>query len=130
VAVAGLVVSDVECLGGWLAEIFRVLRANGRLVYSDFHEDWAARAWQRTFTSGEGRRYALPYVARTRARHRAALAAAGFADVHVTDIDLSGDPVGVHRRPGHDAVCSIFLARKPSPFESVPVGCGSAGSAT
>ena len=54
-----LVVGDLPDLDVWLSEVARVLRAGGHLIYSDFHETWAARGWRRTFRAADGQLYEI-----------------------------------------------------------------------
>lgn len=75
---ASLMAGDIPDLGGWLAEIARVLVPNGRIVYSDFHPAWHERGWQRTFQDKLGRTVTLPCYPHSHDAHRNALAAAGL----------------------------------------------------
>ncbi|MCH7747679.1 MAG: class I SAM-dependent methyltransferase, partial [Acidobacteria bacterium] len=45
-ALASLMVGDIADLTQWVAEIHRVLRPGGHLVFSDFHESWTADGWR------------------------------------------------------------------------------------
>jgi len=58
---SSLMAGDVEHLHAWLTEAARVLIPGGHLVYSDFHQSWAAERWRRTFRAADGRLIELPY---------------------------------------------------------------------
>lgn len=81
---ASLMAGDIEDLSPWLAEIARVLKPGGRVIYSDFHPTWNERGWLRTFQDRHGRIVVLPCHTHTHQAHRDALAA---ADLHEGGID-------------------------------------------
>jgi malonyl-CoA O-methyltransferase len=93
VVVCALVVGHLPDLPGALAELGRVLRPGGTLVYSDVHPAGAALGWRRTFRAGDGREYAVRHVVHPRSAHDAACAAAGLA------IDAVAEPKA--DVPGH-----------------------------
>ena len=70
---ASLMAGDIEDLPAWIAEMSRVLRPGGHLVYSDFHPSWAANGWRRTFRGLDGREFELPYFPHTIEAHLDAL---------------------------------------------------------
>ena len=76
---ASLMVGDIRELHVWAAEMARVLVRGGHLVYSDFHQVWRERGWQRTFRDAEGVLRAVAYEPHTIDDHLAALDAAHFA---------------------------------------------------
>jgi malonyl-CoA O-methyltransferase len=78
VALCGLVLGHLEDLEAALREIARVLRAGGRLLYSDVHAEGAARGWRRTFVAADGREYAVRHFVHSLSAHHRALEAAGF----------------------------------------------------
>ena len=103
---ASLMAGDLEDLRSWVAEAARILEPGGHLVYSDFHPEWSARRWRRTFTAADGRRLELPYYPHAIADHLAALHAAGIAVHAIREPRAAGRgaPVVVvfHGiRPGH-----------------------------
>jgi malonyl-CoA O-methyltransferase len=89
---SSLMVGDVADLEAWTVEMSRVLRPNGRLVYSDFHPSWATRRWRRTFRDGRGRQYELPYHPHAIAEHLAALDAARLSVQTVREPKADGAP--------------------------------------
>jgi malonyl-CoA O-methyltransferase len=77
VVVSGLALHDIADLPGALAELARVLRTGGQLVYSVVHPIGARLGWARTFGEG-GRRWAVETSWHSVEAHAAALAAAGL----------------------------------------------------
>jgi len=77
--VCGLMVGHARELGGLVAEMARVLLPGGTIVYSDLHPDGARAGWKRTFTSGDGRRYAVVHHVHRREDHLAACRRAGLS---------------------------------------------------
>lgn len=96
--VASLVVGDIPDLALWAREMARVLDAGGSLLYSDFHPSWAARGWERTFRSADGRFWRVPFHAHALEDHRDAHAAWGLDVVEI-------------REAGADA-CIVVHAKK------------------
>jgi malonyl-CoA O-methyltransferase len=93
-AVSSLMVGDVSDLSSWTREVSRVLRSGGSLLYSDFHPDWSARGWERTFEArGETRR--VSYHPHSLGDHRTALDAAGFEIVRTREPLFRQQPVCV-----------------------------------
>ncbi len=90
---SSLMAGDVADLPRVFREAARVLRRGGSFVYSDFHPLWAERGWERTFASGDGRKWRLPYHPHALSEHRAALAAASLDTVTLEEPHLSGTPV-------------------------------------
>lgn len=77
IVVCGLALGDFTELELALAEIARVLRTGGCVVYSVVHPVGEARGWSRTFEN-RGRTVAIDGVWHSLDRHREACAAAGF----------------------------------------------------
>lgn len=77
VVICALALGDVSELDRCLAEMSRVLRPGGRLVYSVVHPSGGERGWSRTF-SINGRSWSIESYWHTAARHRDACTAAGL----------------------------------------------------
>lgn len=90
-ALASLMVGDVEHVAGWAAEMARVLRGGGHLLFSDFHETWAARGWQRTIRTDNGRTLVVPYWPHLVEDHLRALADAGLTVREIRNVRLTDD---------------------------------------
>jgi malonyl-CoA O-methyltransferase len=75
--VCGLALGDFAELELALAEIARVLRPRGHVIYSVVHPVGEAEGWSRTFESG-GRQVAIEGFWHSLDRHQQACAAAGF----------------------------------------------------
>jgi SAM-dependent methyltransferase len=76
---ASLMVGDIRELRDWATEMARVLVRGGHLVYSDFHQVWTERGWQRTFRDAGGVLRAVGFEPHTIDEHLSALDAAHFA---------------------------------------------------
>jgi malonyl-CoA O-methyltransferase len=103
VVVCGLALGDVAELELALAEIARVLRPAGCVIYSVVHPDGQRHGWQRTFEAG-GRRLAIDGFWHSLDRHREACAAAGLT------IEQSREP-GLAHAPGGGVVLVIRARR-------------------
>jgi malonyl-CoA O-methyltransferase len=101
--VCGLVLADVADLAPALAEMSRVLRPGGVLVYSVVHPCGAAAGWSRSFDAG-GRRLAIASHWHPAAQHRAACAASGLT------IDAWEEPV-LSEAPDHPALLVVRATR-------------------
>lgn len=77
VVTCGLAFMDVAALDAVIAEMARVLRPGGSLVYSTLHPDARAAGWVRTFEDA-GVQYALPTCWHSMDEHLAACEAAGL----------------------------------------------------
>ena len=75
--VCGLALGDFSEIDLALAEIARVLRPGGQVIYSVVHPAGEAEGWSRTFES-DGRQLAIESFWHSLDRHRQACAAAGF----------------------------------------------------
>ena len=114
-ALASLMVGDVADLWQWVTELRRVLRPEGHLVFSDFHESWARDGWRRTLEDGRGRRYEMPYHARSVNEHRDTLGRCGFVVGEVHEIGLEADTAAAEafrRRCGNRPVAIVVHARR------------------
>lgn len=85
---SSLMAGDIEDLTGWLSEVARVLVPGGRLVYSDFHPDWHARGWRRTFQDDADGTIALLCHAHTRDAHVEGLAGAGLRLERIDEVSV------------------------------------------
>lgn len=90
---SSLMVGDLADIGGWIAEVARVLATGGQLIYSDFHPAWTAGRWRRTFESADGRSFELAYCSHAIAEHVAALEQGSFDVRAVHEPRLAG-PAG------------------------------------
>ena len=104
---SSLMVGDVERLADWVGEATRVLAPGGHFVYSDFHPSWSALGWRRTFTTHDGRTFALPYHARSIEEHLGLLQGAALDVLSIREPRLDGRP---------SPVIVAFHATKPGPF--------------
>ncbi|MET0552289.1 MAG: class I SAM-dependent methyltransferase [Vicinamibacteria bacterium] len=109
-AVCALVVGHLPDLPGALAELARVLRPGGVLVYSDVHPAGEALGWRRTFRAEDGRAYAVRHVVHARRAHEPACAAAGLAVEAVAE--PRADAPGPH---GRVPALLVVRARRTEP---------------
>src|SRR5581483_3713000 len=91
---ASLMVGDVADLDGWCAEIARVLRVGGHLVYSDFHPSWSTNGWRRTCTAPNGATHDVAFAPHTIEQHLASLDRAGFDVVAIREPRLASPARG------------------------------------
>lgn len=103
VVACGLVLGDVPQLEPALAEISRVLKPGGVVVYSVVHPWGVEAGWSRTFEVG-GRRLAIASHWHTAAQHRTACAASGLT------IDAWEEPV-MSEAPDHPALLVVRATR-------------------
>jgi malonyl-CoA O-methyltransferase len=75
----GLAVGHEKNLDRTMAEIARVLRRGGAVVYSDFHPFAALSGWQRSFKTGNGDIVTLEHYLHLYGDHQRACQAAGLA---------------------------------------------------
>lgn len=117
---SSLMVGDLPDLGEWLAEAARVLVPGGHLIYSDFHESWAARGWRRTFRGQDGRTYELAHCRHTIEEHLRHLHLCRFQLRAIREPRLVPPDAGAGARPagpGPSAgvpVVVVFHAVKPN----------------
>jgi malonyl-CoA O-methyltransferase len=90
VVVCGLAVGHLRQLGSAFAEISRVLRPGGTLVYSDFHPR-AFRGEGRRMFEADGRRYAVEHHAHPVAAQEAAARSAGLDVEAVREVGSTED---------------------------------------
>lgn len=106
--VCGLAVGHVENLQSIVAEVSRVLKAGGELLYSDFHPFSALAGWQRTFRAEDGKEYAVRHFTHWYEDHVAACRAAGLEITAVREpkIEIA------HKWRGFPAVLVIKARKK------------------
>jgi len=92
--VCGLALGDVAALATAIAELARVLRPDGRLLYSVVHPSGQQRGWQRTFAM-DGRQWAVDGRWHSEAEHRRACAAAGLAIEEWREATVAATPVAL-----------------------------------
>ncbi len=74
----GLAVGHEKNLGQTLAEMSRVLRQGGTIIYSDFHPFGTLSGWQRSFTAANGAAFQLEHYLHLYGDHHWACQAAGL----------------------------------------------------
>lgn len=96
IVVSGLVLGDTEHLAPAIAELARVLRPGGQLIYSVVHPFGAEKGWSRTFEA-DGRQHAVAGFWHSVRQQREACAAAGLtiAEWREPRLDGSEDPVAL-----------------------------------
>ncbi|GIK40987.1 MAG: biotin synthase [Chloroflexota bacterium] len=102
----GLAVGHEKNLDRTLAEIARVLRVGGAVIYSDFHPFAALSGWQRSFKTGSGHTVTLEHYLHLYSDHQRACQAAGLTIMAVRE------PVaGEHAPPGSQQVPVVLVIR-------------------
>jgi malonyl-CoA O-methyltransferase len=101
-----LAVGHTPDLTGALAELARVLRPGGALLYSDFHPAAVQAGMARTFRDPEGKLWALEHHPHELTTHAAAAEAAGLELVDRREPALAGAPLA-------GPLVLALLARKP-----------------
>jgi len=86
VVISGLAIGHAADLDACFAEIARVLRGGGTLLYSDFHPEATRAGFRRGFRDATGQRFELPADGYGVERHFAALNAAGLRRVDFTEV--------------------------------------------
>lgn len=112
VVVCGLVLGDVETLAVALAELARVLRPGGTLLYSVVHPEGARHGWSRSFEVG-GRLCAVKTYWHTQDDHRQACADAGL------EIDGWQEP-SLQERPDLPVALVVRARTRGAPLYGVP----------
>jgi malonyl-CoA O-methyltransferase len=92
--VCGLALGDVDGLAQAIAELARVLRPGGRLLYSVVHPSGQSRGWQRTFDA-DGRQWAVDGCWHSEAEHRHACAVAELAIEEWRDATVAATPAAL-----------------------------------
>ena len=92
--VCGLALGDVDSLAPAIAELARVLRRGGRVLYSVVHPSGQRRGWQRTFDA-DGRQWAVDGCWHSEAEHRDACAAAELAVEEWRDATVGTTPAAL-----------------------------------
>jgi malonyl-CoA O-methyltransferase len=111
---ASLIAGDITDLAAWVTGLAGSLTRGGHLVYSDFHPEWTARGWRRTFRMANGRRVALPYVAHSVDAHLDAVRQAGLVieAIHEPGLSPACPPAG-RVPPAALPVLLVVHASKP-----------------
>jgi ubiquinone/menaquinone biosynthesis C-methylase UbiE len=78
VIVSGLALGHATTVHAWMAEVSRVLRAGGTLLYSDFHPEAARSGLPRSFKDENDRTWTVPHRCYDLGSQRAAAAAANL----------------------------------------------------
>lgn len=92
--VCGLALGDVDALAPAIAELARVLRSGGTLLYSVVHPSGEQQGWQRTFDAN-GRQWAVSGHWHSASDHRQACAAAGFEIEEWRDAMVASTPAAL-----------------------------------
>lgn len=75
----GMAVGHESNLSQTMAEIGRVLRIGGTIIYSDFHPFATLSGWQRSFITAQGKSMALEHYLHLYSHHHRACQAAGLS---------------------------------------------------
>lgn len=96
----GLAVGHEKNLNRTLAEISRVLRPGGVVIYSDFHPFGTLSGWQRSFTTANGDTFNLEHYLHLYSDHLRACQAAGLTINAVLE-PVAGEhaPAGFQKMP-------------------------------
>lgn len=105
----GLAVGHEKNLAQTLAEMSRVLRQGGTVIYSDFHPFGTLSGWQRSFTTANGAAFQLEHYLHLYGDHHRACCAAGLT------ITALLEPAGGEHAPAgfqHVPVVLVIQAEK------------------
>lgn len=76
--ISGLALGHAPSVNAWMAEVSRVLKPGGTLVYSDFHPEAAGTGLTRSFSDAQDQTWTVPHHSHDLASQKAAAAAAGL----------------------------------------------------
>lgn len=107
-----LIVGDLPDLDAWFREVARVLTVGGHLIYSDFHESWAARGWRRTFRAADGRLHEIVRHPHLIDEHLDALRRWQFSVKAVREPRLAEPDSGAFEKGRSVPVVAVFHAIK------------------
>ncbi len=115
VILCGLALGHLPQLEPSMNEISRVLRSGGTALISDFHPALALAGMRRTFTTGDGRAFAVEHHAHLYADYHRAARRAGLSVEDVLEPCLTGDR-SVADGTGHESpagpVVIVYRLRK------------------
>lgn len=100
----GLAIGHEKNLGRTLAEIARVLRPGGMIVYSDFHPFGTLSGWRRSFTGANGDTFHLEHYLHLYSDHLQGCQAAGLTIQAVLE-PLAGE----HAPPGFQHIPAVLV---------------------
>jgi ubiquinone/menaquinone biosynthesis C-methylase UbiE len=106
VVISGLAIGHASDVRVWMAEVSRVLRTGGTLLYSDFHPAAARAGLPRTFTDESNQRYTVPHCCHDFDTQRAAMEAAGLTVTAVAEAR-----VGIEMRESSPGAAEGFYQR-------------------
>ncbi|MBI1880353.1 MAG: class I SAM-dependent methyltransferase [Chloroflexi bacterium] len=102
----GLAVGHEKNLNHIMAEISRVLRPGGVVVYSDFHPFGTLSGWQRSFTTANGDTFNLEHYLHLYSDHLQACQSAGL-----TITAMLEPAAGEHAPPGFQQMPVVLVIR-------------------
>jgi ubiquinone/menaquinone biosynthesis C-methylase UbiE len=91
IAISGLALGHATDVDAWMAEVARVLRKGGTLLYSDFHPEAARMSLTRSFNDGNNQSWTVPHRCHELARQREGAAAAGLTIEIVHEIRVGAE---------------------------------------
>ena len=91
VVISGLALGHATGVHGWMAEVSRVLRPGGILLYSDFHYQAALMGFPRSFKDLNNRTWTVPHQRYDLASQQQAAAAANLAVEVVHEVRVGTD---------------------------------------